>query len=73
MKYWTIISNILACYAFLQIVVAKYIISRHNKRMKYFPYLINGGSNETWNAEQEAIKYSKSKWAKFVGLLMKIF
>ena len=73
MKYWTIISNILACYAFFQIIVAKYIIFRHDKRMKYFPSLINSGANETWDKEQEAIKYNKTKWSKFVNLLKKIF
>jgi hypothetical protein len=73
MKYWTIISNILACYAFLQIVIAKYIISGHDKKMKYFPYVINGGSNEKRDKEQEVIKYSKSKCSKFVLLLKKLF
>lgn len=73
MQTWTIICNVLAIYAFIQIVISKYIITKHNKRLEYYPEIIDGGNSETWDKEQEALRYSKTRKYKIVELLKKIF
>lgn len=70
---WTVLSNLLAIYAIIQIFVYKFLIRRHNNKMRHFPYLISGGSSKDFELQNEAIKYSKTWGFRFIDFLKKIF
>ncbi len=70
---WVWVSNILLLYAIVQIFINKWVIRKHNKKMEHYPHLVSGGTSESWDKNQQAIKYSKSKLYKFVEFLKKIF
>lgn len=49
------------------------LLIRHYNKLRYYPYDISGGDDESWPKSQKAIKYSKTRWARFLNKISKVF
>jgi hypothetical protein len=69
------ISNSLLLYAILQIFVNKFLIKKHDKKMKYAVSIVKGGhtSEENKDKEKEAYRYKKSIKYRIIEFLRKLF
>lgn len=73
MLTWTIICNILAIYAFLQIIINKVVIKKHDEKRKYIHNVQKGGDKNLFDKEKESLTYSKTTTSKLIEKLKFIF